>query len=111
MQLDLSAVEVVIAVIAVVATGYAYFRSSAVKVWEQNSEAYRARVELLEEQNRELSRKLESMEQRVVELQSRPDWREVVALVSHTEQTIIQAIREMRDETLALIPPEDSRGS
>jgi len=89
---------VVVALVSAVATGYAYFRSSAVKVWEQNSEAYRARVELLEKQNRELESKLRWMEQRIHELEARPDWTQVVAVVGVTERNIIAAIKEMRAE-------------
>lgn len=93
-----AAVTVVVAVVFVLASGYAYFRSSAVKVWEQNSEAYRARVELLETQNDELLKKIGWLEQRVHELEARPNWDQVVAVISGVERNIITAIREMKEE-------------
>ena len=98
----LGILTVVIAVVTVMATGYAYFRSSAVKVWEQNSKAYRARVELLEEQNRELSKQINFLEHRIHELEARPDWQQVVALMTGMERNILNAVRAMHDDTLAV---------
>ena len=63
-----SVLTLVVAVVAVLATGYAYFRSSAVKVWEQNADAYRARVELLESQNSILMQQVAALEARIHEL-------------------------------------------
>ena len=91
-------VTIVVAVVFVLASGYAYFRSSAVKVWEQNSEAYRARVELLEQQNDELLKRIAWMEQRIHELEARPNWDQVVAVITGVERNIITAIREMKEE-------------
>lgn len=91
----------VIAIVAVLASGYAYFRSSAVKVWEQNSSAYRARVELLEAQNAEKDKKLAWLEQRVQELEARPDWTQVIAVISVTERNIIKAVKELAEELAA----------
>ncbi len=92
-------VTVIIAIVAVLATGFAYFRSSAVKVWEQNSRAYQARVELLESQNADLLKKIEFMEQRIHELEARPNWDQVVAMTNASADRVISAVRTMQQET------------
>ncbi len=94
-------VTVVIAIVAVLATGFAYFRSSAVKVWEQNSKAYQARVELLEADNKELLKKISFMEQRIHELEARPNWDQVVAMTHASADRVIAAVRVMQAETAA----------
>ena len=93
-------ITLLIAIIAVLATGYSYFRSSAVKVWEQNTAAYRARVEVLEQANKELLTKISWMDQRIHELESRPNWEQVVAVISVTERNILHAISEMQAAAL-----------
>ena len=95
-------VAFVVAIVATLATGYAYFRSSAVKVWEQNSEAYRARVDLLEKQNTDLLREIDWMKQRIHELEARPSYEQVVALVRGVESNIIGAVRDLHADTLAV---------
>lgn len=105
-------VTVIVAVVACLATGYAYFRSSAVKVWEQNSDAYRARVELLEQQNAELTTKLAWMEQRIHELEARPNYDQVAAIIRASELNIIDAVKRLRDEVVSYpYPPEELRGT
>jgi len=96
--MEVGFLAIFIGVIATLATGYAYFRSSAVKVWEQNSEAYRARVELLEEANADLKKQLGWMEQRIHELEARPDWTQVVSLMKLSEDNIVAAVKVLRDE-------------
>jgi len=90
----------VIAIIAVMATGYAYFRSSAVKVWEQNADAYRARVELLESQNALLTQQVAALEARIHELEARPDWRAVMAELKASEGRVIAEIRAILEGAL-----------
>ena len=99
--MDIGVIDaVVVAVVTVLATGYAYFRSTAVKVWEQNSKAYQARVEVLEQQNRELSTQLDWLKQRIQELEARPDYTEVAALIGRSEHNIITAVEAMRQEAI-----------
>lgn len=93
-------VTLVVAVIAVMATGYAYFRSSAVKVWEQNAEAYRARVDLLESQNALLTSQVAALEARIHELEARPDWRAVMAELKASEARVIGEIRSILESSL-----------
>ena len=92
---------VIVAIVTVLATGYAYFRSSAVKVWEQNSEAYRARVELLEEQNARLVARLTEAEARIKELESLPNWQQVVNVIQGAETRIISRVESLTDKILA----------
>ena len=104
----LTLVPFLIAVVAVLASGYAYFRSSAVKVWEQNSAAYQARVQLLEEQNAQLMSDRESdrsrittLEARIAELEARPNWPEVVSVIHAAEHNIIAAVESMASAAIS----------
>jgi hypothetical protein len=81
--------------VAVVATGFAYYRSSAVKVWQQNAEAYSARVDVLESQNEDLLKRIDKQDERIRDLEARPDWASVVRVVGVSEQNIIREIRAM----------------
>lgn len=95
-----SVLTLIVAVVAVLATGYAYFRSSAVKVWEQNAEAYRARVDLLEGENSLLAQRIERLEARIHELEARPDWQAVVTALTRSEDRIISEIRAILDASM-----------
>lgn len=89
-----------VAIVATLATGYAYFRSSAVKVWEQNTIAYRARVELLEKQNLQLEGQVKLLVARVAELEARPDWDRVVKANTAMEYNIISEVRRALEEVI-----------
>lgn len=90
----------VITIVAVLATGYAYFRSSATKVWEQNAKAYQARVDLLEAQNSLLGEQIGKLEARIKELEARPDWQAVIAALTNSERNIISEIRSILDASI-----------
>jgi uncharacterized protein YlxW (UPF0749 family) len=86
-------ITVIVAIVATLATGYAYFRSSAVKVWEQNSAAYKARVLLLEEQNKRLEETVRKLETRIRELESRPDMERVISAIHDLERSLLIELR------------------
>lgn len=96
-------ITVAIAVVSVMATGFAYFRSSAVKVWEQNSAAYKARVDLLEEQNRTLMERIGFLESRIVELESHRGEAAVTQIVAGVDKAVTQIVAayEVRAATIA----------
>ena len=96
----INVLTLVVAIVAVMATGYAYFRSSAVKVWEQNANAYQARVELLESQNALLASQVAALEARIHELEARPDWRAVLSELKASEARVIAEIRSILENSL-----------
>lgn len=89
--------------LSALAAAYAYMRSSAAKVWEENARAYREKIDILVDENTELKGKVARLEARTAELEKRPDLREVLAMISETRPAIEESLDtlELRLRVLA----------
>jgi hypothetical protein len=92
-----------ILLLGVLAAGYAYLRSSAAKVWQENAQAYSERVDLLEKEAERCKTEVAGLKAVIAKLEERPDMDKVMTLISESHKATVSVVVAALQTTAATI--------
>lgn len=83
-----------VAILGVLILGFAYFRASTSKVWQETAAGYKERADLLESQLHEAQAQILALQSEVAILKAKTDLTELTALIMRQHSELLHSLNK-----------------